>query len=361
MWKKLFQYHNFPKIDAIEDTKDNRDYRAEEVYPELASASPVNWVEKTEWRKFPILNQKSTSSCVAHAVAKLIGIEFYNYTKAEYGIGEYVDLSRRDIYTRRANKPYAGMSFRDAMEIGAGGVTLETLMPSKPTEFEMNLENDRMKWKDFVAQAFQGENYLAIPFNIDDVARVLDRGHGVLLGLKFNAKKYCKPVPELPDGDIDSHHGVAVVDNTIYNGKRALVADDSHGINASFNGQRIITEDWFDAGLVTACWNYESLEKLWLDSNDDESEPTKPIHQFDVDLNLGTHNDDIKKLQECLDFLGMYDLPGNYTGYFGGLTLKAVKKFQEQYASEILTPLGLTQATGYVGLSTRKKLNELFK
>ena len=51
--------------------------------------------------------------------------------------------------------------------------------------------------------------------------------------------------------------------------------------------------------------------------------------------------------------------PGKETEYFGPETFAALKRFQTLYASAILTPWGLSTATGFLGPLTLEKLNEI--
>jgi len=71
-------------------------------------------------------------------------------------------------------------------------------------------------------------------------------------------------------------------------------------------------------------------------------------------------NTDIRCLQEFLKAQGVAIYPeGLVTGNFGSLTKLAVIRFQEKYSSEILSPIGLQNGTGFVGSATRQKINSL--
>jgi len=48
------------------------------------------------------------------------------------------------------------------------------------------------------------------------------------------------------------------------------------------------------------------------------------------------------------------------TGIYDTKTLAAVNAFQTKYASEVLIPWGLKKSTGFVYLTTRKKINEVY-
>ncbi|MFA5997192.1 MAG: IPT/TIG domain-containing protein [Candidatus Paceibacterota bacterium] len=87
---------------------------------------------------------------------------------------------------------------------------------------------------------------------------------------------------------------------------------------------------------------------------------------FGTNLSLGTKGEDVRALQKLLNLdkdtlvadTGAGSL-GNETDYFGPATKRALIKFQNKYASEILFPLGMSTGNGYFGARTREKANSL--
>ena len=89
-------------------------------------------------------------------------------------------------------------------------------------------------------------------------------------------------------------------------------------------------------------------------------------YSFDRNLSVGMSGQDVLMLQRMLNAdpatrvaaSGAGSI-GNETIHFGPRTQDAVSRFQVKYRSEILTPVGLTNPTGFVGPATRAKLNML--
>ena len=87
---------------------------------------------------------------------------------------------------------------------------------------------------------------------------------------------------------------------------------------------------------------------------------------FTKDLKPGQTDADVRRLQVFLNSDSDTRLAdsgigssGKETNFFGSLTKAAVIKFQEKYAAEVLTPLGLKKGTGIVSKNTRTKINQL--
>lgn len=87
---------------------------------------------------------------------------------------------------------------------------------------------------------------------------------------------------------------------------------------------------------------------------------------FNKNLKIGDRNEDVRNLQKILNKNTVTKVSssgigssGNESSYFGEKTKNAVIKFQELYAPNILTPFGFNSGTGFVGTSTRSKLNSL--
>jgi len=84
---------------------------------------------------------------------------------------------------------------------------------------------------------------------------------------------------------------------------------------------------------------------------------------FETNLYFGIKDSpQVSCLQEFLKSQGPDIYPeGLITGNFFALTQKAVIRFQEKYAGEILEPLGLDKGSGYFGAATRAKANEVIR
>lgn len=94
-----------------------------------------------------------------------------------------------------------------------------------------------------------------------------------------------------------------------------------------------------------------------------QNQPQKILTRY---LRYGQSMADVKQLQIFLNkdpdtriSNSGVGSPGKETAFFGAKTLSAVKRFQEKYAKDVLTPWGLTKGTGFVGKTTLAKINDI--
>lgn len=78
-------------------------------------------------------------------------------------------------------------------------------------------------------------------------------------------------------------------------------------------------------------------------------------------IKIGGKNDpaEVSKLQQFLTSFGGFSNV-SVNGVYDSATIEAVRLFQNQNAGEVLSPWGLNGPTGYVYITTRKKINDLY-
>jgi hypothetical protein len=82
-------------------------------------------------------------------------------------------------------------------------------------------------------------------------------------------------------------------------------------------------------------------------------------YSFEQNLRIGDRTPGILELKEVLRLEGLYMQKDARTD-FDEVLAASVTAFQEKYRDDILRPVGLSNGTGYVGKSTRAKLNLLY-
>lgn len=319
-------------------------------HEELASSPVVNFVSKEQAYKnskiYPVFNQKSESSCVGHGSALEHAI--FNIKSDFKGSPEY-------IYRRRMNYPTEGMFGVDSYNIMSKyGICDFKLLPTQGTEALANavtltqeMDEDALKHK---IQA-----YLTIDnISFDTVASLVSQGKAVKIFINATYREWAtdsvKVLDTVKKGYAPICHCIVALPNTAHqDGEDYIIIQDSAWFGGFYT--RRIPRSFFDAGRV---WFAGYITDISFTPVGE-----KPKHKFTLPIRYGEKSDRVKALQECLIYEGLLPTDCN-TGYFGGLTLKAVKLFQTRYAVSILSPLGLSQATGNVGERTIAKLNELY-
>jgi peptidoglycan hydrolase-like protein with peptidoglycan-binding domain len=72
---------------------------------------------------------------------------------------------------------------------------------------------------------------------------------------------------------------------------------------------------------------------------------------------MGDKGDDVRTIQKWLISQGYNKVEAS--GYFGDLTRRAIKHFQEENASTVLAPAGLSVGTGAWGMRTATRASAL--
>jgi peptidoglycan hydrolase-like protein with peptidoglycan-binding domain len=309
----------------IEDPRSEEQKTKDYKTSDLAQGEIVlNWQEYNEkhLKAYIIQNQDGSSSCVAQATAKLLAIHEVKEGK------EYTQLCPKFIYTRRENYPDGGMYLPNALSIACkNGSCPECDMPcdDKGESFMNNKIEDLKCVID--AEKYKGKAYFQIVGGIDEVAKIIEQGYGVLIGCRFDYDEWTD-VPVLhADSKLSCGHGIAVVDYVLYDCKKALIIEDSWGPHYGKGGRRIMTEEFFNARVFYAGY-VTSLEDV------------KFI--FTKTLKYG--------IPKCLDVKMLQTkLKIKADGIFGLLTKKAVIQFQESHD---------LKGDGIVGPLTNKELNK---
>jgi hypothetical protein len=246
--------------------------------------------------------------------------------------------------------------------ISRNGATLEQLAPSQNmTDKQM----DSVVIPDYtreVGRVFRVTNYLSVPIrDIDVAASIIQKtGKALMVWFWFNRQEWTSE-PRVIDqslplaGAATLRHAVAAVDYTMYKGKKALIIEDSWGVQHGLGGRRIITEDFFSRR------NYFVGHLMNFDF---EQGPisTKPKHNFRQQMTFSptfSVNPEVVHLQNVLKYEGLFPSNIESTGYYGSITAKAVLEFQKKHNVASLAELNALQGR-VVGPATLAKLNQLY-
>jgi len=352
---------NYPtNTGFLDDNRPEIEKGKDFLHEELDLGSGAKWLSKTEalksTKKYKKLDQKRTSSCVGHSGVLALGIE--NESEGE----GFVELSPAYIYRQRFNFPQEGMYYHDLGKIcNTNGSCFSETLPTPVFERDINnvlITNSMIQ----EGRTFRSKNYVFLTAPKMEQFKNISNGmkEAVIISVFADYKEWStdKPKllkPNLKREDAPIRHACVVLPNSAYEyrGVRYLIVQDS----AWFGGKNIrhVPEDF-----VLARFRYGMY---FTNLPNPKPAPKKEAsvsfqYEFTRNLTTGMRGTDVKKLQMALKELGFFTYP-KCTGYFGGVTRKAVIDFQNHFRNEVLKVFGISKGTGYFGRTSKAKMHKL--
>lgn len=302
--------------------------------------------EEREPVSYTVRNQNGSGSCVAQTVAKMLEVWDLKHDKSP------TIYSATPTYQNRTNKPSPGMNFVDGLGYPVkNGVYSESKVPSQ------NMSDREMDDYKITVQpeVEKPTAYGKVPVDFYSVAQEVDDSGACMVWFKCAYDEWNRDVPTGSSDSEAVRHSVTAVDKIMYKGVEYLIIEDSWGVWNSASdvplksGQRAITKEFFQkhcyfAGAFTSF---------------DFGGGSKPKWTWKVTMKYGQTSEDIKKLQEALKYEKFFPSNQECTGFFGGITARALIKWQVKHGmNDFANETDMRKVQG--GLKTRTKLNELY-
>lgn len=330
------------QVDTRSEAEKAKDWQATEV---MAFGIPqFRTVQENQWKKYNIRNQDGSGSCVANSQAKYMEV-LYTIKHAQS-----IAFSHAPVYINRANRPQGGMGFPDAPKLQIKyGACLESYIPSQdktdqqldaitlPVDYEMN--------NDYI----HPENFVAVPIDFYSVANYVEQNGACVIWIISDYTNWNKDIPTVGGKSVGNvRHAICAVDAVTVNGVQYLVIEDSWGKFGKYNGQRLITAEFFKDACFVA---YGFLNFTY------DEEATPGFEPFLKPMQFGNKNTEVKRLQDYLKSKGLFPSNQQSTGLYGNITAQAVLAFQIRHKVDNINTLNSLKGR-YVGQKTLKAIND---
>lgn len=338
--------YNGLQPDLRPESEKDKDWQAKDS---LVSAIPIFREVKSlsEVIYGTVRNQAQSGSCVKQALAKAIEMSMRKQGFEESDIKRVV--SALYFYQNRTNKPKAGSSPVEMCEFARKNKWYRESDVTSQNMSDQEMDQYQIAKEILKVTGYEINYFTDNTPTFNETAQYIEQAGNAMMLIDTNYVNWCqdKPVPGGRGGGV--RHEICGVDDVLFNNEEIIFVDESWGKFSTSEmgqrGQRMITEKTFTSIVEQVIYVVVSKKT------------DKLIGRFPVML-FGQRNEHIKNLQDFLKTQGVFSVTQESTGYYGGITARAVWDFQLKEKVTNVNDINTLQGRR-VGTLTINKINKI--